>query len=249
MSAAGQRKTFWESLGETHTVVSLIILPCAVHFLIRFLLSPNLNGGEAAQMLFGQSFQWGYQPGHPPLMTWLAWAVLTVSQGSRLALFLLREFLLTVGLIAFLAAARTVLADILRAALATFFLLATFGVGWLLHWSNMDNVLLTTMCCLCLWAGTRALTCQRFADYLVLGAVTGLGVLTSYVFLLLPFGMAVALALTPELRARLKVQPLIPAAVIALLIVAPYFALAPDAISFTPRGNHPPALLALRDFA
>ncbi len=249
MGAAGQRKTFWESLGETHTVVSLIILTCAVHFLIRFLLSPNLNGGEAPQMLFGQSLQWGYQPGHPPLMTWLAWAVLTISQGSRLVLFLLREFLLAIGLIAFFAAARTVLADIRRAALATLFLLATFGVGWLLHWSNMENVLLATMCSLYLWADTRALTYQRFADYLVLGAVTGLGVLTSYVFLLLPFGMAAALALTPELRARVKLQPLIPAAVIALLIVAPYFDLAPDAISFTASGNHPAALDALRDFA
>src|SRR4051812_4182204 len=165
MSAAGQRKTFWESLGETHTVVSLIILICAVHFLIRFLLSPNLNGGEAAQMLFGQSFQWGYRPGHPPLMTWLSWAVLTGGQGSRMVLFLLREFLLAIGLIAFFAAARTVLADVRRAALATFFLLAGFGAGWLLHWSNMDNVLLATMCCLYLWADTRALTYRRFADY------------------------------------------------------------------------------------
>src|SRR6476646_4440747 len=127
MSAAGQRKTFWKSLGETRTVVSLIILTCAVHFLIRFLLSPNLKGGEAPQMLYGQSFQWGYQPGHPPLMAWLSWAVLTVSQGSRLALFLLREFLLAIGLIAFFAAARTVLADVRGAALATFFLVATFG--------------------------------------------------------------------------------------------------------------------------
>ena len=91
MSAAGRRKTFWESLGETQGIVSMLILYCAVFFLVRFGLSQNLTGAEAREMLFGQSFQWGYRPGHPPLMTWLAWAALSIGQGSRLALFLLRE--------------------------------------------------------------------------------------------------------------------------------------------------------------
>src|SRR5437764_12483408 len=124
MSGAARRKAYWESLGETQGVVSLLVLYCAVMFLLRFGLSPNLNGAEAREMLFSQSLQWSYQPGHPPLMTWLAWATLTVTNGSRLALFLLRETVLAIGLIAFFAAAQTVLGDVRRPALATFFLLA-----------------------------------------------------------------------------------------------------------------------------
>jgi hypothetical protein len=249
MNGGGPRKSFWESIGETKTVVSLLILYCAVHFLVRFLLSPNLNGGEAAQMLFGQSFQWGYQPDHPPLMTWLAWATLMVSNGNRLALFLLREVVLGIGLAAFFAAAGMVLGDVRRAALATFFLLGAYGVGWLLHWGSMENVLLATMCCLYLWADTRALIHQRMIDYVMLGAVTGLGVLSSYIFLILPFAMSAALAFRPELRTRLRLVPLLVAAIVAIILVAPYFAFAPDAVTFTQPATRSPALIVLRDLA
>lgn len=249
MSGNGRRTSFWESIGETQTVVSLLILYCAVHFLARFLLSPNLNGGEAAQMLFGQSFQWGYQPDHPPLMIWLAWATLTVSNGNRLALFLLREIVLGIGLAAFFATAGMVWGNIRRAALATFFQLGAYGVGWLLHWSSMENVLLATMCSLYLWADTRALIHQRMIDYVMLGAVAGLGVLSSYIFLILPFAMSAALAFAPELRTRLRLVPLLGAAIVAIVIVVPYFAFAPDAVTFARPATRPPALIVLHEFA
>jgi hypothetical protein len=180
---------------------------------------------------------------------WLSWAALSLSGGSRLALFLLRETVLAIGLIAFFAASRTVLGNIRRSGLAAFFLLATFGVSWLAQHVDMETVLLAAMCCLYLWADTRALTSQRTLDYLVLGAVTGLGMLSSYAFLILPFTMSVALAFTPELRARLRLLPLIPAAAVALVIVAPYFALAPDAVTFTIGNMRAPALTALRELA
>src|SRR5690348_9234178 len=98
MSGAGARRSYWEQLGETQTAVSLAILYAAVMFLLRFALSPNLDLGEAEQMVFGQSLQWGYRPGVPPLATWLSWAALSVSHGSRLSLFLLREVFVAVGL-------------------------------------------------------------------------------------------------------------------------------------------------------
>jgi 4-amino-4-deoxy-L-arabinose transferase-like glycosyltransferase len=218
-------------------------------FLLRFALSPNLNGAEAREMLFGQSLQWGYRPNDPPLAMWLSWAALAIGQGSRLALFLLREVVLAIGLIAFFAASRTVLGSIRQSGLAAFFLLATFGISWLAQHAELETVLLATMCCLYLWADTRALAHQRTIDYLVLGAVTGLGVLSSYVFLVLPFAMSVALAFTPELRARLRLLPLIEAALAALVIVAPYFGLAPDAVKFTVGNMRAPALTALRELA
>jgi 4-amino-4-deoxy-L-arabinose transferase-like glycosyltransferase len=225
MSAKGQRG-YWASLGETQTVVSFVFLYCAIHLLLRFLLSPNFNGAEAEQVLFSQSLQWGYRPGHPPLATWLSWAVLTVSQNSRLALFLLREAIVGVGLVAYFAAARRMIADAGAAALSALFLLATYGVGWLLDFGSFESALLMAMCGLYLWADSRALMRATYVDYVLLGIVTGLGVLSSYGFLVLPFAMSVALVFVPELRARLRLQPLIVAAVVALAIVAPYFAFA-----------------------
>jgi 4-amino-4-deoxy-L-arabinose transferase-like glycosyltransferase len=212
----------WQTVGEPRTFASLVILYCALHVLVRFLLSPNLNLGEAEQMLFGQSLQPSYRPDEPPLMNWLTWAVLGLAQNSRLALFLLREVLLGIALIAYFAAARLVIGDGRRAAFAAFFLLGTFGMGWLVHVGRFETVLLAAMCALYLWADARALTRGSVADYAILGVVTGLGVLSSYVFLILLFAMSVAVALTPELRAQLKLQPLLLAAAIAVVIVLPY---------------------------
>jgi 4-amino-4-deoxy-L-arabinose transferase-like glycosyltransferase len=241
VSAAG-RRNYWDSLGETQTIVSLVFLYCAVHFLLRFMLSPNLNGAEAEQALFSQSLQWGYRAGHPPLATWLSWSLLAASRNSRLALFLLHEAILGIGVVAYFAAARRVIENARTAALAALFLLAAFGIGWLLHLGSFESSLLATMCALYLWADSRALVRETYLDYALLGAATGLGVLSSYVFLVLPFAMSVALALTPELRARLRLQPLLVAALVALAIVGPYFAFAPDALTVAASGNRMPAL-------
>lgn len=252
LSATG-RRNYWDSLGETQTIASLVFLYCALHFLLRFMLSPNLNGAEAEQALFSQSLQWGYRPGHPPLAAWLSWSVLAASQNSRLALFLSREAVLGIGLVAYFAAARRIVEDAHRAALATLFLLAAYGVGWLLHLGSFESSLLATMCAIYLWADSRALMRGTFVDYGLLGAATGLGVLSSYVFVVLPFAMSVALAFVPELRARLRIQPLLLAASVALAIVAPYFAFAPDALAMAASGSRLPALgdlaLALIAFA
>src|SRR5262249_33522849 len=130
MSGSG-RQTFWQSFGETSTVLSLIMLYCAVEFCARVLGSPNLNAGEATSVLFGQSLQWSYLPSQPPLMTWLAWATLSLSRNSKLALFLLREVVLLFGFIAYFAAARRVVGDSRRGTLSVLLLFATFGMGWL----------------------------------------------------------------------------------------------------------------------
>jgi hypothetical protein len=79
--------------------------------------------------------------------------------------------------------------------------------------------------------------------------VTGLGVLSSYVFLILPFAMSAALAFSPELRVRLRPMPLLAAATVAIVIVAPHFALAHNAVTFAPSTPSPPPLAVFRDLA
>lgn len=244
-----QRRNFWDSLGETQPVVSLILLYGAVMFLLRFSLSPNLNAGEAAQMLFGQTLQWGYLPDQPPLMTWLSWATLRISQNSKLALFLLREMLLAAGLIAYFFAARRILGEGRRAAFSVMFLAATFGVAWLAQAGRPDTGLLVCVCCVYLWADTRALMRGGYLDYAILGIVTAVGILANYIFLVLPLAMSVALALTPELRARLRLGPLLVAAAIAALIVGAYFALAPAAAGSQHTAWHASVPAILRNFA
>src|ERR1700743_3866550 len=91
-------QSLWAQLSQARHVVSLLIFYCLLNYVLRLGLSPSLPPGEAQQMLLGQSLQWSYQAGHPPLATWLSWAVLTASNQSHAAFFMLRYVLMALGL-------------------------------------------------------------------------------------------------------------------------------------------------------
>ncbi|HXM00184.1 MAG TPA: glycosyltransferase family 39 protein [Rhizomicrobium sp.] len=225
MSAAGRvRKPLdiWASLGEPQAVASILILYCAFHFLLRLALSANFTLDESEQILFAQSLQWGYRFRHPPLITWLSWATLAASGQSRVAFFLLKYVLMGLGLLAYFEAGRVVIRDTRLAALATFALLTTFVMGFMPHVDLMHTVLLATMLAAWLWADARVITSGKLTDYLLLGVITGLGILSKYVFIVLPIAMTIAVAFVPRFRARLKLVPLLAAVLVAAAIVAPY---------------------------
>lgn len=213
---------FWAALNEPRVVYSILILYCAAHFLIRLLLSPNFSLDESEQMLFGQSLQWGYRFRHPPLITWLTWGTLTGTNNSRAAFFLLKYVIMAGGLAAFFATARIVIRDTRLAALATFTLLTTFVMGFLPHVDLMHTVLLASLLAGYMWADARVITENKGRDYLLLAVMLGLGILSKYVFIVLPIALGVGVTMTPRLRARIKIFPLIGALIIAGVTVAPY---------------------------
>jgi 4-amino-4-deoxy-L-arabinose transferase-like glycosyltransferase len=219
---ARKRRDIWADLAEPSSVIAFLALYCAIHFLVRYLLSPNFTLDESEQMLFGQSLQWGYRFRHPPLITWLSWGTLSATNNSRAAFFLLKYVIMAGGLAVYFAAARVVIRDTRMAALATFGLLTTFVMGFLPLVDLMHTVLLATMLAAFLWIGARIVTKGSPRDYLLLAAITGFGILSKYVFLVLPVAFAIGVALTPRFRARIKIGPLILALILTLAIVAPY---------------------------
>src|SRR6202000_1619367 len=134
MSSSAQRRhrDLWSELADPSSVLAFFVLYCAIHFLVRYLLSPNFTLDESEQMLFGQSLQWGYRFRHPPLITWLTWGTLTATGNSRAAFFF-KYVIMSGALAAYFAAARIVIRDVRMAALATFALLTTFVMGFLPH--------------------------------------------------------------------------------------------------------------------
>jgi len=212
----------WQVLAEPRAVASILVLYCALHFLVRLFCTPNFTLDETEQLLFSQSLQWGYRFRHPPLITWLSWATLEATGGSRAAFFLLKYVLMGAGLVAYFAAARIIIRDTKLAALATFALITTFVMGYLPHIDLMHTVLLATMLAAFLWAAARVVSKGSNGDYLLLGLTIGFGILSKYVFAILPVALAIGIAWTPRLRARIKVTSLIGALLLAALIVAPY---------------------------
>jgi dolichyl-phosphate-mannose-protein mannosyltransferase len=224
MSAKGIKKypDIWAALADPQVVFSILILYCLLHFLLRLLLSPNFTLDESEQMLWGQSLQLGYRFRHPPLITWLSWGTLTATGQSRAAFFLLKYLLMLGGLAVYFQAARLVIRDDKLAGLATFGLLTTIVMGYMPHIDLMHTVLLASLLAAYLWADAQMRLRGRWVDYILLGIVVGLGLLSKYVFAVLPIAMAVATLFVPRLRTRIRIVPLLVALLIALAIVAPY---------------------------
>src|SRR5271163_573724 len=132
MSATGRKsRNLWERLADPQSVIAFLFLYCAIHFLIRAVVTPNFTLDETEQLLFSQSLQWGYRFRHPPLITWLSWLTLVPTHDNRAAFLLLKYVLMALGLLAYFGAARLVIRNTFYAALATFALLATFSMGYL----------------------------------------------------------------------------------------------------------------------
>ncbi|HEY1632775.1 MAG TPA: glycosyltransferase family 39 protein [Rhizomicrobium sp.] len=225
MSVAGRKPKYasvWEALADPQIVVSILILYCLVHFLVRLLLSQNYTLDESEQILFGQSLEWGYRFRHPPLITWLTWGTLTATGQSRVAFFLLKYGLMFAGLLAYFQAARLVIRDNKLAGLSVFGLLTTIVIGYMPHVDLMHTVALTSLLAAYLWADALVITRGRWVDYILLGVIAGLGILSKYIFVVLPIAMAVGTVFVPRFRARLRTGPLLVALVIMLAIVSPY---------------------------
>lgn len=212
----------WRGLKNPGVGLWLIFLYCALHFVVRLALSPVFSLDESEQVLFGESLQWGYRFREPPLMTWLAYATFSVVGLSHAALYALKYVLMAAGLAAYFASARRILGEARLATLATFGLLTTFVMGFLPHQDLMHTVLLASLLAAFLWALLRVLDSRKLADYLLLGLVVGLGLLSKYVFAVVVAGFGVGVLVTPALRQKLRWQGVLLAALLAVALVAPY---------------------------
>ena len=212
----------WVMLDRPRTVVWLIIGYFALHFVIRLLVSPVFSYDESEQLQFSQIFAWGYQARHPPLMTWLTWTVLQVSGDAWVSLHALKAVMMTVGFIAFFAAARRLVGAVRPAALATIATTAFYPVGWLLHANLTHTVVMLLFMALVLWAVLVVVQDGRWRDYAVLGVVLGLGALTKYPFFLFAGGLVLAVLAVPAYRGAVSARGALLAGTIALAIVAPH---------------------------
>ncbi len=214
----------WDGLDTPSTVIWLIIGYCAIHWVIRMGLSPVFSLDEAEQVLFAQELNWGYRFRHPPLITWLTWGVQQLAGLDGWALYALKYGLMAGGFVAYFYAARAVLLNTRLAALATFAFTLTYTVGYYPHLDLMHTVLLTAMLGAGILVAVRVLEHGTWSDYLLFGAVTAFGILSKYVYGLMPLAMLLAALAIPALRARLDPLKSLTALGVAGLIMAPYVA-------------------------
>lgn len=149
------------------------------------------------QFVWGQSLQWGYWK-HPPLTSWLMWAMLRVAGPVPWAAYALG------GLLTFAAVACTTrFAQLLagdRVAVLTALLLALhYGFTRRAQMFNHNTVLVACMAFAAL-AAVQAVRANRLRDWLLVGLAAGLALLAKYQAIVPLAGLLLALVLAGEGR-------------------------------------------------
>jgi Dolichyl-phosphate-mannose-protein mannosyltransferase len=207
---------------DRSAIVSMILLYCVIHWAIRVLVAPVYTVEEAGQLLFSQSFQFGYEARQPPMLSWLYWVATRAGGISPPVIFAVKYALLFIGLAFYYLSARNILVrpGVSAAALAAWAL--TFQIGWSAHEDLLSGVALMAVLSLSLHAITRILTWRAWSDWFYLGVAMGLGLLTHHLFIVFPIAMLIGVMLSPFFRDALSFGRLFLMVLVAALIYAPY---------------------------
>jgi hypothetical protein len=232
-SAARERETGWlYSLGG---VVLAVGLYSALHITARLIASGNLGEDDPLDAILTQSLQLGYRPDQPPLYDWMLWLLQRVFGLGVLPYQLLKYTLLTAtcGFI-FLAARRVMKGDAFWAFLSVEALALIYQISWRFHEGFTHAVGAMCAVAAAFWAMLGLIERQRPADYLLLGVILGLGVLTVPTFWAYIAALFGASVLQPAMRSVLLRGQLALTALVAAAIAAPHFiwlAQTPEGIS------------------
>jgi 4-amino-4-deoxy-L-arabinose transferase-like glycosyltransferase len=201
-------------------VVSVGLLYGLVYASMRLALSHNLPQDDVTSNVFTQTLEPGYVLKQPPLYEWLLWSVQRFT-GPTLPSFLILKYGLLTATLLYLVAKR-IFADQRWAALAALSPLLLYHIGWNLHEGVTQTMALICAVAATMWSFRRLVERGRAFDYVLFGAIAGLGLLSKYSFagfLVVLLGSAL---LQPALRERLLDWRVLLSAGAAALVTAPF---------------------------
>jgi len=202
-----------------HAFIGLYL---AVTFVVRTALFPGASTDDSEQLLFSQSFAWGYELGNPPLITWLVIAshqIFGVSIAATEAVKFLM-LLLTYSLLFF--SARRILGDGLAAAVSALSFLAIYFFAWEFVVNFSHTVMLSAFCVGLFYTLLRLEDRPDWPAYVALGAVLGFGFLSKYSFAMFALSLTAAALMDARLRVRLMDWHIFLTLAIALVIFLPH---------------------------
>ncbi len=187
---------FWTPLG----VLTIVVVYIAVHFGLRFGLSPTLGLDDAAQAVLAQDLLWGYRFRQPPLYTWVTWAAFRIFGVGLFALTLVKYLFMFAGYAFLYAAARNILKEDRLAALTLFSYGLIYVFAYFAHHDLTHSIAVGTMIAAALHAITRIVERGSWLDYGYLGVACGLGLLSKYNFAIFLAAVALAAFAAPGIR-------------------------------------------------
>ncbi|MBB2681414.1 UNVERIFIED_ORG: 4-amino-4-deoxy-L-arabinose transferase-like glycosyltransferase [Rhizobium esperanzae] len=217
-----------ERITKSLTSASIFL---AVYFLLnialRIALPHTLDLDEAEQAFYSQYLLAGYGP-QPPFYNWIQYAIVSVTGITMWALSVPKNIILFGCYLFYGLAAREVLKSRLLPPIAMLSLITLPQVGLMAQRELTHTVALLFATSLFLFGFFRTLRQPTIGSYLVIGIATGIGLISKYNFAILPFAAFIAVLPERKWRGRLFDWRLLPAIVIAILIVLPHALWLPD---------------------
>ncbi len=194
----------------------------AVTFVARTALFPGASADDSEQLLFSQGLAWGYEPGNPPLFTWLVIAAQQIFGISIATTEAVKFVLLFLTYALLFAPGRRALGDQRAAAAAALSFLAVYFFAWESVINFSHTVILSTFCMALFYTLLRLDDRGDWLIYAILGAVLGLGWLSKYSFVIFALALMVAALADGKLRARLLHPRAFLTLAVAAVIVLPH---------------------------
>jgi 4-amino-4-deoxy-L-arabinose transferase-like glycosyltransferase len=217
-SAPALAAPFLNSPRKLFIVLGAIFL---VHVVIRLITSRSAGLDESEQLVFSQTWAWGYGP-QPPLYSWLQILVFKIFGPSILGLALLKNALLFVSYACTYGAGRIVTRSHVGGLLSTLGLFFIPQISWESHRELTHSVLAMTISTATVLVFFRLHDSRAPRLYAGLGVLFGLGMLSNYNYAILLVGLILAALCLKEFRPVVLSPWMALSAAVALLLLAPH---------------------------
>jgi hypothetical protein len=195
---------------------------CVAHVLVRLSESSALVPDEARSSVFAQYFASGYSFQLPPIYAWTLWLTQQLTGSNFFSNVALRYAIAaSIGLAAY-AAARVATDDRRLAAIASLSLIFIPHIGWTVHTTLTDTLILCVACFLSFTSLVAFIRRPSLGAAAVLGFSLASGMLAKWNFILFVAGLGVGAASLREARSSLRDPRLLVAVALALLCYFPY---------------------------
>ncbi len=203
-------------------VLIIVATYAFVHATTRLLASGNLGEDDVFDTLVVQHLQAGYSVDRGPLYDWAIWSIQQIA-GNGLGGFLALKYALLVAMAgALFLTTRRLTGSPLWAFIAVESMATVYQIFWRFHEGFTHRVGAMALVALTLLAAYRAVDRQRLRDFLALGALVGLGLLSEHIYTYFLLLFCITGLFQPGLRQRLLSPKLLAALLLTVVIALPY---------------------------
>ena len=206
---------------QPRTVAILIAAYLLIHLGVRLWMGSTLGIDDAEQALFAQHWLLNYRFRAPPLFTWMLVVVSEFLGPGVLAISLIRYALLALLAASTYLTARRLIRDERLAALATFSFVLIYVFGFYSHNDLTHTTVLATFIAASWYVFVRLCETPSLRWYLALGVCFGLGTLGKWNFAVFALALPLACLLRRDYRGLLLTWKVVPAALVAAVLVLP----------------------------